>query len=177
VAGTELFYHCSLWQQQGLREWYGAVAGEGQVGLREKFCTRKQWAWNGLLRAVGAAGRVQVTLRNRVWILSGPVWSWNWSWWSLWVPSNSGYEPMGCFTLYQLLENASKRNCWHPHIPSTVHKITGGMEVLPWRQRARSLLVDRPARETRPTRTMAFMLMKHLFSCSLWQKYRVGEII
>jgi len=29
------------------------VSGEGQVGLREKFCTRKQWAWNGLLRAVG----------------------------------------------------------------------------------------------------------------------------
>jgi len=46
---------CSLWQQQGLRERYGAVSGEGQVGVRERFCTRGRWAQSRLPRAVGTA--------------------------------------------------------------------------------------------------------------------------
>ena len=36
---------CSLQQQQGPRERHGAGSGQGQLGAREKFCTRGWWAW------------------------------------------------------------------------------------------------------------------------------------
>jgi len=35
------------------------VSGEGQVGVRERFCPRGQWAWNGLPRAAGTAPSCQ----------------------------------------------------------------------------------------------------------------------
>jgi len=45
-----------LWrQQQGPREWHGAVSGEGEVGVRGRFCIRGWWAWNRLPRAAGTA--------------------------------------------------------------------------------------------------------------------------
>ena len=31
---------------------HGAASGESQVGVRKRFCTRGQWAWNWLSRAV-----------------------------------------------------------------------------------------------------------------------------
>jgi len=31
------------------------VSGEGQLGVRDRGCTRGRWAWNGLPRAVGTA--------------------------------------------------------------------------------------------------------------------------
>jgi len=31
------------------------LSGEGQLGVRERGCTRGRWAWNGLPRAVGTA--------------------------------------------------------------------------------------------------------------------------
>ena len=34
-----------------------AVSGEGQLGARDRVCTRGWWAWNGLPRAVGTAPR------------------------------------------------------------------------------------------------------------------------
>mgnify|MGYP001858632796 CR=1 FL=1 len=46
---------CSVCQRQGLREpreEYGAVSGEGQLGVRDRVCTRGQWAWNTLPMAV-----------------------------------------------------------------------------------------------------------------------------
>jgi len=36
-------------------EWHGAASGEGQLGFRDRVCTRGRWAWNGLPRAVGTA--------------------------------------------------------------------------------------------------------------------------
>ena len=33
---------------------------EGQLEVRERFCTRRQWAWNGLPRAVGMAPSARV---------------------------------------------------------------------------------------------------------------------
>ena len=36
-----------------MREQHGAVSGEGQLGVRDRVCTRGWWAWNGLPRAVG----------------------------------------------------------------------------------------------------------------------------
>jgi len=44
---------CSLWRRQGPREWHGAVSGEGQLGVRDRVCTRGRWALNRLPRAVG----------------------------------------------------------------------------------------------------------------------------
>ena len=35
------------WKQQGLREWRGAVSGGGQVGVKQRVCTRGRWAWHG----------------------------------------------------------------------------------------------------------------------------------
>jgi len=32
------------------------------------------------------------TLRHRIWGLGGPVWNWNWTQWSRWVLSTSGYS-------------------------------------------------------------------------------------
>jgi len=32
---------CSLWQWQDPRKWHGAVSGEGQLGLRYRYCTRR----------------------------------------------------------------------------------------------------------------------------------------
>ena len=46
---------CSVCQQQGPRERHGAVSGEGQLGVRDRGCTRGQWVWNGMHRAVGMA--------------------------------------------------------------------------------------------------------------------------
>jgi len=43
------------WQWQNARECHGLASGEGQVGVRERFCTRGQWAWNKLPRAMGTA--------------------------------------------------------------------------------------------------------------------------
>ena len=43
---------CSVRQRQGPRERHGAVSGEGQLGVRDRGCTRGWWAWNGLPRAV-----------------------------------------------------------------------------------------------------------------------------
>ena len=31
------------------------MSGEGQLGVRDRGCTRGRWAWNGLPRAVGTA--------------------------------------------------------------------------------------------------------------------------
>ena len=31
------------------------LSREGQLGVRERGCTRRQWSWNGLPRAVGTA--------------------------------------------------------------------------------------------------------------------------
>jgi len=31
------------------------LSGEGQLGVRDKLCTRGWWAWNRLPRAVGTA--------------------------------------------------------------------------------------------------------------------------
>ena len=31
------------------------LSGEGQLGVRDRGCTRGRWAWNGLHRAVGTA--------------------------------------------------------------------------------------------------------------------------
>jgi len=59
------------------------VPGEGQLRVREWFCTRG-WAWNSLPRAVGTAlsagvqgvfGQCTQTL-----CLGGPVWSWELDW-------------------------------------------------------------------------------------------------
>jgi len=36
------------------------LSGEGQLGVRERGCTRGWWAWNGLPRAVGMAPSVRV---------------------------------------------------------------------------------------------------------------------
>ena len=36
------------------------VSGEGQLGVRERGCTRGQWAWNRLPRAVGTAPSARV---------------------------------------------------------------------------------------------------------------------
>jgi len=41
---------CSLLQRQGPREQCGAVSGEGNLGVRERFCTRGWQAWNRLPR-------------------------------------------------------------------------------------------------------------------------------
>jgi len=34
------------------------LSGDGQLGVRERVCTRGRWAWNGLPRAVGTALRL-----------------------------------------------------------------------------------------------------------------------
>ena len=66
---------------QGLWERHGAVSGEGQLGVRDRVCTRGRWAWNGLPRAVGtapsagvqgASGQCSQTLGLN---LGGAVWS------------------------------------------------------------------------------------------------------
>ena len=69
---------CSLLQRQGPRERHGAVSGEGQMGVRDRGCTRGRWAWNGLPRAVVmTSGLMEFeklldhTLRHRIWILGG----------------------------------------------------------------------------------------------------------
>ena len=70
---------CSLWQRQDPRD--GSVLGEGQLGVRERVCTREPWAWNRQPRAVGMApscrvqGVFDTALRYKVWILDGPMWS------------------------------------------------------------------------------------------------------
>jgi len=53
------------------------VSGEGQLGLRDRVCTRGRWAWNSLPKAVGTAPVLEGVLDGalRVWILSGAVWS------------------------------------------------------------------------------------------------------
>jgi len=42
------------------RERHGAVPGVGQLEVRDRGCTRRRWAWNGLPRAVGTAPRAGV---------------------------------------------------------------------------------------------------------------------
>ena len=57
------------------------MSGEGQLGIRERGCTRGRWAWNGMHRAAGTAPvlefkeHLDTALRHRIWILSGSVWS------------------------------------------------------------------------------------------------------
>jgi len=41
----------------GLRERHGAVSGEGQLGVWERFFPRAGLAWIRLSRAVGSLGR------------------------------------------------------------------------------------------------------------------------
>jgi len=36
------------------------VSGEGQLGVRDRVCSRGQWAWTGLPRAVGKAPSARV---------------------------------------------------------------------------------------------------------------------
>ena len=48
--------------------WNGMeLSGEGQLGVRDRVCTRGRWPWNGLPRAVDMAlsARVQGTLGHR----------------------------------------------------------------------------------------------------------------
>jgi len=37
------------------REQHGTVPGEGQLGIRDRFCPRGWWPWNRLPREVGMA--------------------------------------------------------------------------------------------------------------------------
>ena len=70
---------CSVCQRQGLREWHGAVSGEGQLRVRDRVCTRGWWIWNGLPRAEGTAQvpefkqYLDTALRHWIWILGGSV--------------------------------------------------------------------------------------------------------
>ena len=41
---------CDSDRARGNRERHGAVSGEGQLGVRDRVCTRGRWAWNGLPR-------------------------------------------------------------------------------------------------------------------------------
>lgn len=51
---------------------HGAVSGE--VGVRDRFCTRGWWAWPQILEFRECFG---TALRHRVWmVVSGPVQSW-----------------------------------------------------------------------------------------------------
>ena len=55
------------------------MSGEGQLGVRDRVCTRGQWAWKRMPRAVGMAPSAGVkehldaALRHGVWILGGAV--------------------------------------------------------------------------------------------------------
>ena len=57
------------------------MSGEGQLGVRDRGCTRGRWAWNGLPRAVGTARvpefreRLGSALRHVAWFWGDPVWS------------------------------------------------------------------------------------------------------
>jgi len=42
------------------------LSGEGQLGVRERVCTRGQWAWNRLPRALIIAPNCQSS--RRIWI-------------------------------------------------------------------------------------------------------------
>ena len=71
---------CSVRQQQGPRERHGAVSGQGQLGVRERVCTRGQWAWNGLPRAVGTAPSCRSS--GNIWTpLSATRFGFGWSVW------------------------------------------------------------------------------------------------
>ena len=65
----------------GPEERHGAVSGEGQLGVRDRVCSRGRWAWNRMPRAVGTAPSagvreaLDITLRHRVWLLGGAVWN------------------------------------------------------------------------------------------------------
>lgn len=74
----------ALWgQRQDPREWHGAGTGEGQAGVRERFCTQRVVGhWDRLPRDVDTALRLpefkkhlDSALRHVVWFLGGPVWS------------------------------------------------------------------------------------------------------
>jgi len=62
----------ALCDQQGSRERHGAVSGEGQRGVRDRGCTRGQWAWNGLPRAVVTAPCAGVH-RTSVWTMLSDI--------------------------------------------------------------------------------------------------------
>ena len=63
--------HC-LSTATGPRGQHGAVSGEGQLGVRDRVCTRGWWAWNGLPRAVGMAPGFS-SLRS-IWITPSEIW-------------------------------------------------------------------------------------------------------
>ena len=55
------------------------MSGEGQLGVRDRGCTRGQWAWNGPPRAVawpqGLEFKECLDTDLVVWILGVPMWS------------------------------------------------------------------------------------------------------
>ena len=53
------------------------MSGEGQLGVRERGCTRGRWSWNGMHKApvLEFNDSLDSALRCRVWILRGAVWS------------------------------------------------------------------------------------------------------
>ena len=66
--------------------------GRGSWGSGKRVCTRGQWAWNGLHRAVGTAPVLEfkeclaTTLRHRVWVVVCGTGSWTPC--PLWLLSN-----------------------------------------------------------------------------------------
>lgn len=80
-------------------EWHGVVSGEGLVGVRERACSRQQWAWHRLPMALGTAPshqswrRIWITLpgiRLGFWVVLYRARSW--SWWPLQVPFSWVYS-------------------------------------------------------------------------------------
>ena len=96
-GSTEL---CSMWQRQGPRERHGGVSGEGQLGIRKSLFTSQwlglgtsflgQWSWPQTARVQGLSGEWSQSKGLEFGIILCGARSW--TWWSLWVLSNSAYS-------------------------------------------------------------------------------------
>ena len=95
---------------------WSCVGAGGRLGVRDRVCTRGQWVWSGLPRAVVVAlSWLSCWSSRSVWTIPSDIefgfWvvlcgARNWTW-SLWVPYNSGYSMILCLLIDNKIDDVS----------------------------------------------------------------------